>query len=41
MISYFSRPNKTKYLVPTQTLINPTILSNQIPNGIKVLEENL
>ena len=28
MESYFSLPNNTKYLVPSYTLINPSILSN-------------
>ena len=36
------RPNNTKYLVPSSTLINPSALSNLICNGfapIKVLYE--
>ena len=42
MKSYFSPPNNTKYLVPSQTVINPSTLSNLIFNGfapIKVLQE--
>ena len=34
MKSYFSPPNNTKYLVPSYTLINPTILSNLIRNDL-------
>ena len=32
MASYFSGPNNTKYLVPSETLINPSTLTNQIHN---------
>ena len=34
MKSYFSPPNNTKYLVPSVTLINPSILLNLIPKGL-------
>ena len=34
MALYIKRPNNTKYLVPTETLINPSILSNLIRNNI-------
>ena len=39
MDSYFSLPNNTKYLVPLQTLINPSILSNL--KSIKLLHKML
>ena len=42
--SYFPRPNNTKYLVPSQTLIILSTLSNLIHNGfapIKVLYQML
>ena len=42
MASYFSVPNKTKYLFPSQTLRNPSILSNLMWNDFattKVLYE--
>ena len=38
MKSYFSLPNNTKYLAPSKTLINPTILSNLIPEGLKSIK---
>ena len=44
MKSYFSLPNNTKYLVPSQTLTNPSILLNLICKdlaSIKVLHEML
>ena len=34
MTSYFSGLNNTKYLVPSQTLINLSILSNLIRKGL-------
>ena len=40
MTSYFSAPNNTKYLIPSQTLINPSTLSNHF-TPIKVLYEIL
>ena len=42
MPTYFSGPNNTKYLVPSETLINPPTLSNLILNrfaSIKVSQE--
>ena len=42
MASYFSEPNKTKYLVPSSTIINPFTLSSLIRNSftpIKVLHD--
>ena len=44
MESYFSLPNDTKYLVPSETLIDPSILLNLIPKcleSIKRLHEML
>ena len=38
MKSYFSLPNNTKYLAPSKTLINPTILSNLIREGLKSIK---
>ena len=40
MALYFSEPNNNKYLTPSQTLINPSILSNLIRNG-KSQNQNL
>ena len=42
MASYFSEPNSNKYLVPSETLINPSTVSNLIRKGfasIKGLDE--
>ena len=33
---YFSGPNNTIYLVPSETLINPSTLSNLICKGFSV-----
>ena len=44
MASHFSGPNNINYLVPSETLTNPSALSNLIQNGfapIKVLHEML
>ena len=38
MTSYFSEKNKTKYLVPSYILINPSILPNLIRRGFKPIK---
>ena len=38
MESYFSAPNNTKYLVSSETLINPSILLNVICKGFKPIK---
>ena len=44
MTTYFSRLNNTNYILPSETLINSSILPNLIRNGfapIKVFNKNL